>query len=235
MKKEDVKLKEKCNQEACKLLKDVNLKLQQGEIDVIEIISGLLYDYYIAGASRPIDMEGLMKAFHKFFLDTVRENKVIHMDAIWNWFKPYLSGELREEYDRLVVQNDALIKADIEMLDLLHGQQDKIKELQKENKDRAFQFKQREDIFSRKINEQANEISDLQEKIESLSIPKHLEISPLQELLKYSTKYEINIQFWPDQTAVFIAKDGVDLTDFGGDFDTVIQQGIDYLTRISKK
>ncbi len=37
-----VELKEQCNEEAIKLLTDVNLKTQQGEIDVIEIIAGLI-------------------------------------------------------------------------------------------------------------------------------------------------------------------------------------------------
>lgn len=56
----------------------------------------------------------------------------------------------------------------------------------------------------------------------------------LGKLLKYSDKYEINIQFWPEQTAVFIAKDGVDLQDYGGSFDFAIDRAIEYLTRINK-
>jgi hypothetical protein len=55
----------------------------------------------------------------------------------------------------------------------------------------------------------------------------------LLELIKYSDRYEINIQFWPEQTAVYIAKDGVELTDFGGEKDIVIKQSIDYLKRIT--
>lgn len=59
------------------------------------------------------------------------------------------------------------------------------------------------------------------------------QIKKLHSLLKYSDRYEISIQFWPNQTAVYISKDGVDLTDFGGDFDFAISRGIDYLQRIN--
>jgi len=55
----------------------------------------------------------------------------------------------------------------------------------------------------------------------------------LKELLKYSDRYEISIQFWPKQTAVYIAKDDVDLADFGGDRNETIQNAIDYLKRIN--
>lgn len=61
-----------------------------------------------------------------------------------------------------------------------------------------------------------------------------VDIVKLARLLKFCNKYEINIQFWPEQIAVFIAKDGVDLTDFGGDFDFAVGRAIDYLTRINK-
>ena len=64
------------------------------------------------------------------------------------------------------------------------------------------------------------------------SLPNDINLSALANLLKYTDKYEISIQFWPDQTAVFIAKDGVDLKDFGGDFDYVINESINYLERI---
>lgn len=57
----------------------------------------------------------------------------------------------------------------------------------------------------------------------------------LAKLLKWSDKYEINIQFWPKQTAVFIEKDGVELTDFGGDFDFAIDKAIEYLRKINKE
>lgn len=39
----------------------------------------------------------------------------------------------------------------------------------------------------------------------------------LKKLIKYSDRYEISVQFWPKQTAVFIMKDRVDLKDWGGD------------------
>lgn len=62
-----------------------------------------------------------------------------------------------------------------------------------------------------------------------------MQLENLRCLLLYSNKYEISIQFWPDQTAVYIAKDGVRLTDFGGDFDFAIEEATKYLNRINKK
>jgi hypothetical protein len=55
----------------------------------------------------------------------------------------------------------------------------------------------------------------------------------LKRLLVYSDTFEISIQFWPLQVAVYIAKDGIDLTDFGGDFDFAIPEAIKYLDRIT--
>lgn len=55
----------------------------------------------------------------------------------------------------------------------------------------------------------------------------------LSKLLTFSNKYEITIQFWPDQTTVFIAKDGVELIDFGGDYYFVIEKSLEYLNRIN--
>ena len=57
----------------------------------------------------------------------------------------------------------------------------------------------------------------------------------LSRLLAYSDKYEISIQFWPKQIAVYIAKDGVDLQDYGGDFNFVIGRSIEYLDRVTGK
>ncbi len=60
------------------------------------------------------------------------------------------------------------------------------------------------------------------------------EMRKLNKLLAYSDRYEISIQFWPDQTAVYIAKHGVDLIDFGGSsFDFAIDKAIEYLSRIT--
>lgn len=53
----------------------------------------------------------------------------------------------------------------------------------------------------------------------------------LTQLIAYSNKYQIDIQFWPDQTAVYISKDGVDLQDYGGDFDHAIGSSLKYLNR----
>lgn len=59
------------------------------------------------------------------------------------------------------------------------------------------------------------------------------QLADLDSLLKFSDRYEISIQFWPIQTAVYIAKDGVELADFGGDFDHAIGESLKYLTRIN--
>jgi len=61
------------------------------------------------------------------------------------------------------------------------------------------------------------------------------QIVKLQRLLRYSAVYEINIQFWTDQTAVYIEKGGVELHSFGGDFDFAIDNSIEYLKRITAK
>ncbi len=57
----------------------------------------------------------------------------------------------------------------------------------------------------------------------------------LLELISFSDKYEIDIQFWPEQTAVYINKDGIELTSFGGDFNHAINSSIDYLKKINNK
>lgn len=58
----------------------------------------------------------------------------------------------------------------------------------------------------------------------------------LRKLLVYSDRYEISIQFWPDQTAVFIEKDGIDLENFGSsDQNEAIKMALEYLNRINKK
>lgn len=65
-------------------------------------------------------------------------------------------------------------------------------------------------------------------------LPNSIDIKALPDLLKYSNKYEITIQFWPDQVAIYIAKDGIDLSSHGGDFDFAIKRAIEYLNRITK-
>jgi len=55
----------------------------------------------------------------------------------------------------------------------------------------------------------------------------------LSKLLEYSDIYEISIQFWPNQIAVYIEKEGVPLKDFGGDFKATITGATDYLKRIN--
>ena len=64
-------------------------------------------------------------------------------------------------------------------------------------------------------------------------LPNEIDLERLSRLLAYSDKYEISIQFWPEQIAVYIAKDGVDLQDYGGDFDFAIGRSIEYLDRVT--
>jgi len=62
-----------------------------------------------------------------------------------------------------------------------------------------------------------------------------MDYAKLKRLLKYSDRYEISIQFWPGQIAVFIAKDGVDLNSWGCyNGSKSIQSAIEYLDRINK-
>ena len=61
------------------------------------------------------------------------------------------------------------------------------------------------------------------------------QLKKLAQLIAYSDRYEINIQHWPQQTAVYISKGGIDLTDYGGDFDHAIGSSLDYLKRINKQ
>jgi hypothetical protein len=67
-----------------------------------------------------------------------------------------------------------------------------------------------------------------------MKLPNNIDLEKLGPLLMYSERYEINIQFWPEQFAIFIAKDGVDLENWGGDFDDIVEQAIEYLERINK-
>lgn len=64
-------------------------------------------------------------------------------------------------------------------------------------------------------------------------LPNNLDINLLTKLLKYSDRYEINIQFWPGQTAVYIEKDGIELSEFGGDSEFSLRKSLEYLNRIN--
>ena len=59
-------------------------------------------------------------------------------------------------------------------------------------------------------------------------------ISALNHLLKYSDRYQISIQFWPDYNTVYIMKDDVDLNSWGGDGDFAIIEAGKYLDRLNK-
>jgi hypothetical protein len=65
------------------------------------------------------------------------------------------------------------------------------------------------------------------------TLPNEIDLAELKKLLAFSDRYEISIQFWPEIIAVYIAKDGVDLADYGGDFDFAIGKSIEYLERIT--
>ena len=65
-------------------------------------------------------------------------------------------------------------------------------------------------------------------------LPNDIKLEHLERLLSYSDRYQISIQFWPDQTAVYISKDHVNLTSFGGTFDYAITEATRYLNRITK-
>lgn len=69
--------------------------------------------------------------------------------------------------------------------------------------------------------------------IVSGSLPNEIDLTLLSRLLMFSSKYELSIQFWPEQTAVYISKDGVDLQDYGGDFKFAVGRAIEYLERIA--
>ena len=64
-------------------------------------------------------------------------------------------------------------------------------------------------------------------------LPNDIDLLELKKLLAFSDKYEISVQFWSEQIAVYISKDGFDLTDFGGDFDFAVGKAIEYLVRIT--
>lgn len=61
------------------------------------------------------------------------------------------------------------------------------------------------------------------------------ETTLLKKIMEYSKKYEISVQFWPDQQAVFIAKDGVDLESYGGRLKQSLRAAVKYLNRINRK
>ena len=57
----------------------------------------------------------------------------------------------------------------------------------------------------------------------------------LNKLLAYSDRYQINIQFWPNQTSVFVMKHLVDLHSSGGDFDDAVDSALAYLKRVNRE
>jgi hypothetical protein len=66
-------------------------------------------------------------------------------------------------------------------------------------------------------------------------LPNEIDLELLKGLLVFSDKYEISVQFWPEQTAVYIEKDSVELQSYGGSFSFAVKNAISYLKRINKK
>lgn len=59
-------------------------------------------------------------------------------------------------------------------------------------------------------------------------LPNDIDMAVLKKILKYSDRYEITIQFWPDLLSVFIEKNDVELASF----DNLIS-ALEYLNRIN--
>lgn len=57
----------------------------------------------------------------------------------------------------------------------------------------------------------------------------------MKRLMDYSSVYEISFQMWPEQYTIYIAKDGVDLSSFGGGEgpDETMLRALNYLDRIN--
>jgi hypothetical protein len=81
------------------------------------------------------------------------------------------------------------------------------------------------DVFKKPLVLQQTDVSG--------SLPNEIDLTLLSRLLMFSSKYELSIQFWPEQTAVYISKDGVDLQDYGGDFKFAVGLAIEYLEQIA--
>ena len=85
-------------------------------------------------------------------------------------------------------------------------------------------------FFNQYLAMQLNEAGEI---IRQKQKEQKLPVDLLSILIQWRQWYEINIQFWPQQTSVFIAKDGVDLADFGGEMEYAITESIKYLERIN--
>lgn len=56
----------------------------------------------------------------------------------------------------------------------------------------------------------------------------------LFQLLSYTYKYDITIQFWVESTNIYINKANVELQSYGGSFDYSVGKALDYLNRITR-
>ncbi len=59
-------------------------------------------------------------------------------------------------------------------------------------------------------------------------LPNDIDMAVLKKILKYSDRYEITIQFWPDLLSVFIEKNDVELASFDN-----LVSALEYLNRIN--
>lgn len=59
-------------------------------------------------------------------------------------------------------------------------------------------------------------------------LPNDIDMAVLKKILKYSDRYEVTIQFWPDLLSVFIEKNDVELASFDN-----LVSALEYLNRIN--
>lgn len=59
-------------------------------------------------------------------------------------------------------------------------------------------------------------------------LPNNIDMAVLKKILKYSDRYEISIQFWPELLSVFIEKNDVELASFDN-----LVSALEYLNRIN--
>jgi len=73
-----------------------------------------------------------------------------------------------------------------------------------------------------------DDIQGLQQDIEIASL--------MLRLIDYSTRYEINIQLWPEYNTIYVAKIGIDMFNYGGhNLKDVLVTVLGYLDRVNRK
>ncbi len=95
-------------------------------------------------------------------------------------------------------------------------------------------LEERRKRISQKVKDEVDLLCNSNMKTKEIKeLPNEIDLNLLSELLMYSDRYDISIQFWESGIAVFIRKDYVELIDYGGDFQFAVQSSIDYLNRIN--